>query len=120
MDAKIRSFSDLIAWQKAHQLTVEIYQILNRFPKTELYGLTSQIKRAVISIAANIAEGFSRKTNKDKIQFYCVALGSLTELQSHLVISRDLSFLNKESFQKIAISTIEVSKLVNSLIKNLK
>lgn len=120
MNQKIHSFTDLIAWQKTHSLVIEIYKALNEFPKTELYGLTSQIKRAAISIAANIAEGFSRKTNKDKTQFYYIALGSLTELQSHLVIARDLSFIGKENFQRLATLTMEVSRLINSLIKNLK
>jgi len=91
MGTKIHSFTDLISWQKAHMLVVEIYKELKIFPKEEQYGLTSQTKRAVVSISSNIAEGFSRRTNKDKIQFHYIALGSLTELQNELLITRDLN-----------------------------
>lgn len=77
---KIQSFTDLIAWQKTHQFIIDLYKVFGTFPKEEIYGLTSQMKRAVISISSNIAEGFSRKSAKEKIQFYYIALGSLTEL----------------------------------------
>lgn len=117
---KIRSFTDLIAWQKTHQFVLKIYQIVSFFPKEELYGLSSQLKRAVISISSNIAEGFSRKTNKDKVQFYYIALGSLTEVQNLLLIGRDLKLINKEDFEELASFSIEISKLINSLIKSLK
>lgn len=116
---KIQSFTDLIAWQKARELIIEVYVVAQEFPKSEIFSLTSQIKRAAISIAANIAEGFSRKTKKDKTQFYFIALSSLTELQSHLVIARDLSYLTQENFIKLSKITIEISKLIHSLIKNL-
>ena len=110
MSEKIHSFTDLIAWQKSHKLVIDIYKLLMRFPKAEEYGLTSQIKRAVISIPANIAEGFSRRTNKDKSQFYYVALGSLTELQSHIVLARDLKFINKEDFDRAGYHSIKHQK----------
>lgn len=116
---KIQSFTDLIAWQKARELIIEVYVVAQEFPKSEIFSLISQIKRAAISIAANIAEGFSRKTKKDKTQFYFIALSSLTELQSHLVIARDLSYLTQENFIKLSKITIEISKLIHSLIKNL-
>ncbi|MFN4212767.1 MAG: four helix bundle protein [Microgenomates group bacterium] len=117
---KIKAFTDLIAWQKAHQFVIKIYQIVSLFPKEELYGLSSQLKRAAISISSNIAEGFSRKTNKDKAQFYYIALGSLTEVQNLIFIARDLKLINKEHFEELAYFSIEISKLINSLIKNLK
>jgi len=116
---KIHSFTDLIAWQKAHILVVNVYKELKLFPKEEQYGLTSQIKRAVVSISSNIAEGFSRRTSKDKKQFYYISLGSLTELQNELLVARDLSYLKKEIFLKLAEETIEVSRLINGLIKSL-
>lgn len=116
---KIHSFTDLIAWKKAHILVLEIYKIVAKFPKEELFGLTSQIKRSVISIVSNIAEGFSRKSIKEKIQFYYIALGSLTEVQSQPLLARDLLFIDKESFTKLSFKTIEISKLINSLKKNL-
>ena len=89
----IKSFTDLIVWQKGHVLVLEIYKITSFFPKEELYGLTSQIKRAIISVTSNIAEGFVRHSKKEKVQFYYVSLGSITEVQNHLIIARDLHFI---------------------------
>lgn len=116
---KIISFSDLIAWQKSVSLVKEIYLRINSFPKDETYALSSQIKRAAVSIPANIAEGFSRHSSKEKIQFYFIALGSLTELQSHLYIALELTFINKAVYERLKLTTIEVSKLINGLIKSL-
>ena len=115
--SKIRSFTDLYAWQKAHSLAVEIYKVTETFPSKETFGLTNQIRRAAISTPSNIAEGFSRNTNKDKRQFYSIAQGSLTELQSQLLLARDIGYLSKEDFHKIAGQTIEVGKLINGLKK---
>ena len=89
----IKTFTDLIVWQKGHALVLEIYKITSFFPKEELYGLTSQIKRAIISVTSNIAEGFVRYSKKEKVQFYYVSLGSITEVQNHLIIARDLHFI---------------------------
>ena len=89
----IKTFTDLIVWQKGHALVLEIYKITSFFPKEELYGLTSQIKRAIISVTSNIAEGFVRHSKKEKVQFYYVSLGSITEVQNHLIIARDLHFI---------------------------
>jgi len=85
-----------------------------------LFALTVQLRRAVISIAANIAEGFSRKTWKDKGQFFTVALGSLTELQSHLYISMELDYIKNDDFNSLAEKSVECSKLINGLIKKTK
>jgi len=117
--AKIKSFTNLTAWQKGHQLVVAIYKITNKFPKEEVYGLTNQIRRCAVSITSNIAEGFSRQSKKEKIQFYFTAKGSLTELQNQLLIAKDINYLKKEKFDKIAQLTIEVAKLLNGLIKSL-
>lgn len=117
---KIKSFVDLIAWQEGHRMVIEIYKITENFPGKEIFGLTSQMRRAAVSVTSNIAEGFSRNTSKDKYQFYCVASGSLTELQNQLIIARDIKYLEKENFNKIAKQTIGVAKLLNGLkrIKN--
>lgn len=117
---KIKSFTDLRAWKFAMNLALEVYKITKLYPKEELFALTSQTRRCVVSISANIAEGFSRKTWKDKIQFYTIALGSLTELQSHLFIAHKLDYLDKDKFKKIASSTVDCSKLINGLIKKSK
>lgn len=117
---KIKSFTDLDAWKEAHRLVLMIYKITKDFPKEEAFGLTSQIRRAVISITSNIAEGFSRQTYKDKIQFYSIAKSSLTEAQSQLLIAKDLSYINKQDFNDIANQTIITHKLLNGLIKKSK
>lgn len=113
--AKIRSFTDLYAWQEGHKLVLVIYSATDNFPRKEVFGLVSQMRRCVVSITSNIAEGFSRNTNKDKYQFYSMAQGSLTELQNQLLIARDVGFLHEDEFQKIAQLTIVVSKLINGL-----
>ncbi|MEI7621701.1 MAG: four helix bundle protein [Candidatus Moraniibacteriota bacterium] len=116
-NAKIKSFTDLNAWKLGHLLVLDIYKITKKFPMEERYGLISQMQRAAVSITSNIAEGFSRNTDKDKLQFYCMAHGSLTELQNQLLISRDLKYLDKINFDSIAQQTITVGKLINGLKK---
>ncbi|MFA4955084.1 MAG: four helix bundle protein [Patescibacteria group bacterium] len=95
--SKIKNFTDLVAWQEAHSLALSIYQATKAFPKDELYGPVNQMRRSVVSIASNIAEGFGRKTNADKRHFYNIAGGSLAEIQSQLFLARDLGYLNKDS-----------------------
>ena len=115
MEEKIRSFTDLKAWQESHKLVLDIYGFTNNFPQREIFGLSSQMRRAAVSITSNIAEGFSRITNKDKAQFYSISLGSLTELQSQLYVARDIGYINKADFLKIFDKIILVSKLLNGL-----
>ena len=117
MPSIIKSFTDLISWQKGHSLVVSIYEVTNSFPKHELYSLGDQMRRCAISITSNIAEGFSRKTYKEKTQFYTIALGSLTELQNQLLVARDVKYISNDLFIALARQTVEVSKLVNGLIK---
>ena len=112
---KIKSFTDLKAWQEAHGLVLLVYKYTEDFPSKETFGLVNQMRRASVSVSSNIAEGFSRSTDKDKCQFYSMALGSLTELQNQLIIAKDVGYLHKELFQKIADQTITVSKLINGL-----
>ncbi|MFZ2189115.1 MAG: four helix bundle protein [Candidatus Moraniibacteriota bacterium] len=115
--AKIKSFTDLYAWQEGHKLVLMIYGVTKSFPREELFGLVSQMRRAAISITSNVAEGFSRSTAKDKCQFYSIAHGSLTELQNQLIVGRDIGHINKEEFNKIANQTIIVHKLITGLKK---
>jgi len=117
MEGKIKSFTDLIAWQESHKLALMIYKTTEDFPREEIFGLTNQMRRAAVSITSNIAEGFSRKTAKEKIQFYSIAIGSLTELQNQLVIARDIKYLSKDNFEKIAKQTILAHKLICGLKK---
>lgn len=117
---KIKSFTDLNAWKEAHKLVLLIYEITKKFPQEELFGLTNQIRRAVVSITSNIAEGFSRNSYKEKVQFYSVALGSLTEVQNQLLIARDLKYITQEEFTKLAELSVIISKLLNGIIKKSK
>ena len=120
MNDKIKEFTDLFAWQEAHNLVLMIYKITAAFPKEEIFGLVSQMRRSALSITSNIAEGFSRNTFPDKIHFYVMALGSLTESQNQLVISRDLEYISKDEFQELARQTIILSKMINGLTRYLR
>lgn len=114
---KIRHFTELVAWQKAHQLCIEIYKITASFPQTERFGLIVQIRRASVSITSNIAEGFGRRTQSDKNRFYDMAIGSLNEVQNQLFLSRDLCYLSTDMFSKLYSKSIVVHKIINSLIQ---
>jgi four helix bundle protein len=114
---KISSFTDLIVWQEGHLLVLDVYRFSEPFPQKEIFGLTNQMRRAVVSITSNIAEGFSRQSAKEKVQFYCIAKGSLTELQNQLLIARDVHFLKKADFDVLSDRTIKVGKLLTGIIK---
>ncbi len=117
---KIKSFTGLDVWKQAHNLVLIIYKITKDFPKEELFGLTNQTRRAVISITSNIAEGFSRQGYKEKLQFYYMALGSLTEVQNQLLTARDIGYLKHEDFNQIAEQIVSVHKLLNAFISKTK
>ncbi len=114
----IKSFTDLHAWQEGHTLVLAIYKITKLFPQDERFGLIDQMRRCAVSITSNIAEGFSRKGKKEKAQFLYMSLGSLTELQNQLVVARDLGYITREAFKKLAEETIIVNKLINGLLKS--
>jgi four helix bundle protein len=118
--SKIKSFTDLHVWQEGHTLVLLIYKITQQFPKEEQFGLTNQIRRASVSITSNIAEGFSRNSYKEKIQFYSMALGSVTEVQNQLLIAKDIKYITKDEFSKLAEQTVIVNKLLNGIIKKSK
>ena len=117
---KIQSFTDLEVWQEAHKLVLLIYKITKNFPKEELFGLVPQSRRAAVSITSNIAEGFSRQSYKEKLQFYYIALASLTEIQNQLLIARDLDYFNKAEFDDVIKEIISVHKLLNAFISATK
>ncbi len=120
MDGKIRLFTDLKTWQEGHNLVLMTCSITDQFPRNEIFNLTSQMRRCATSITSNIAEGFSRKSNKEKSQFYYIALSSITELQNQLIISKDLNYFQKEKFNQLSEQIIKVQKLLNGLIKSSK
>lgn len=117
LESRITSFTDLRSWQQARELSVMIYRLTMDFPISERFGLTSQMRRSGVSVAANIAEGFSRNTAKDKINFYGMALGSLTETQSHTYIARDLGFLADDDSVLILEISGTLHKMINGLMK---
>ncbi len=116
----IKSFTDLEVWRKSHTLVLMTYTATKKFPKDELFALVSQMRRAAISITSNIAEGFSRQSYKEKVQFYSMAHGSLTELQNQLLIAKDVGYLEKDMFNKISLQSVDVHKLINAFIKKTK
>lgn len=109
---------DLNVWKENHKLVVAVYEVTKIFPKSELFGLVSQMRRAAVSITSNIAEGFSRQSTKEKIQFYAMAHGSLTELQNQILIARDVNYLNDEDFKKLNEHLVNAHKLLNAFIKS--
>lgn len=115
--SKSGSFRDLIIWEKSHQLVLIIYKSTKSFPKEETYGLTSQMRRAATSIPANIAEGYKRTGNKDKIRFYNIAQSSLEELRYYLILSKDLNLIIPDDAEILAN---EVSKMLEAYIKRMK
>ena len=115
---KIKSFTDLNAWKEGHNLVLDIYKITKNFPKEEAFGLVSQMRRCAVSITSNIAEGLSRHSYKEKSQFYSISQGSVTELQNQLLIAKDVSYISKDEFMKIADQTVIVHKIINGLIKS--
>ena len=114
---KITKFTDLYAWQEGHKLVIEIYEITKEFPKEERFCLIDQMRRAAVSITSNIAEGFSRLSYLEKIRFYSIGQGSLTEIQNQLIISKYLNYLTIQVFDGIFKQTEVVHKLINGLIK---
>lgn len=110
--ANIKSFTDIKAWQKAHELVLKVYSLTRNFPKCEEFCLTNQIRRAAISIASNIAEGFKRRSAKDSGHFYNIADGSLEEVKYQLILSRDLGYINEEKFTEAFALAEEVGRLL--------
>jgi len=106
-----RTFQDLIVWQKAHGFVLSVYKFTELFPKSEIYGLTSQFRRAAISIAANIAEGFKKKGAADKVRFMNIAQSSLEECRYYLILSLDLGYGDTK---ELMLQIEEVSKLLTS------
>ena len=113
-------YKDLIVWQKAKSLATRIYQATNGFPKTEIYGITAQIRRAAVSVASNIAEGQGRLTKGEFCHFLGMARGSLLELETQLAISVDLHFMADAEFKILETHLSEVLKLLNGLLESLQ
>lgn len=112
----IRSYRELDVWKQARSLVKSVYQLSNNFPKTEQYGLVSQLRRAAISVPSNIAEGCGRNHYKDSIQFFFVARGSLYEIETQLILSSDLGFILEDELNKELEQVTQCKKLLNGFI----
>jgi four helix bundle protein len=113
----IKSFTDLQVWQSSRRLALIIYKETKMFPESEKFGLVSQIRRAVISVSSNIAEGYGRSSSKDREHFYVMASGSLFELKSQIIISNDLGFLDTDIMDRILAEADITHKQINSLLR---
>ena len=116
----MRDFHKLIIWQRSHQLALNVYSISKLFPKDELFGLTSQIRRAVSSIPTNIAEGCGRASNKDFAHFLQIAIGSAAEVEYELLLAHDLDYINDNDYQTLTEETVAVRKMIIKYQSELK
>ncbi len=115
----MQTYKDLIVWQRSIELVKLVYQLTETFPKTEVFGLTSQIRRAAVSIPANLAEGYTRKHRAEYVQFARIAYASGAELETHLVIAKELKFANLREITTVEETLTEVMKMLNKLISSL-
>jgi four helix bundle protein len=113
----LKSYKELKVWQKAYNLCIEIYKITRTFPKEELYGLTSQIRRAAVSVPSNIAEGYGRKTTPEYLRSLYIAYGSSCELETQILLSGDLGLMKVEALNKLLADLGEVERMLKALIK---
>jgi four helix bundle protein len=116
----LKSHKDLIVYQKAYRLCLEIYRLTREFPKEELYGLVSQMRRSAVSIPSNIAEGYSRKNRKEYVQFLRIALGSCAELETQVSLSIDLNYISNKKGEEITGELVSVGQLLTKLISSLE
>jgi four helix bundle protein len=114
----VRTFRELVVWQKALDLVKEIYRVTQEFPKEEIFGLTSQLRRAAVSVPSNIAEGQGRLTEKEFRQFLGNARGSLAEVETQIIIANDLDFINDQDFKNLSAMITEVGRVLNGLISS--
>jgi len=120
MATALKSYRDLLVWQKGIDLVVIAYKATAGFPKSEMYGLISQIRRAATSIPANIAEGYGRGSRKEYLQFLQIAQGSLKELETHFIVSEKLLYLTAAQTERLLTKTGELGRMLGSLIRKLK
>lgn len=111
----IKSYKDLIVWQKSIELVVEVYLLTSKFPKSELFAIVQQLRRAVVSIPSNIAEGYGRRTSKEHTQFYLISFGSALELETQIIISKKLKLAEDYDYSKIDLLLNEVIRMLNKM-----
>lgn len=118
--AIVRDFRELKVWEKGHQLTLMVYRVTRTFPNDELYGLVSQMRRAVSSIPANIAEGCGKGSDAELARYMQISMGSASELEYELLLARDLGYLPTDEYLRLHDATIEIKKMLGPFIKKLK
>jgi four helix bundle protein len=116
----LKNYKELKVWEKSYQLCLEVYLITQEFPKIEIYGLISQMRRAALSIPSNIAEGYGRKTISEYLRFLYIAYGSVCELETQILLSGDLGYLNENRLSKVQKEVREVERMLQALIKSLE
>ena len=116
----MKDFKDLKVWEKAHVLTLHVYEETRSFPKEERYGLTSQLRRAAASVAANIVEGCGRRSDGEFTRFLQIARGSASEVEYHLLLARDLHLLNEANFRKLDSMVVEVQRMLTGLVQSVR
>lgn len=116
----MKDFRSLKVWEKAHELTLKIYKSTENFPKQEMYGITSQLQRAVVSVPTNIAEGCGKDTDAELKRYFLIAMGSSSELEYLLLLSHDLGYLADENYHELQNQLIETRKMLNAFIQKLK
>lgn len=116
----LKNYKELRVWQKAYQLCVEVYRITRNFPKEERYGLTSQIRKAAVSVPSNIAEGYGRKTTREYVQALYVAYGSNCELETQVLLSGDLGYIEADDLEKLQKNLGDIERMLKGLINSLK
>jgi four helix bundle protein len=116
----LKNYKELIVWQRSYQLCLDIYRTTKGFPKEEIYGMTSQIRRAALSVPSNIAEGYGRKTTPDYIRSLYIAYGSNCEIETQLLLSGDLGYIKGEEFNKLQADIGEVERMLKALITSLE
>lgn len=112
-------FTDLKVWEKAYALTLDIYKSTNEFPRHEQFGLVSQLRRAIVSVPSNIAEGKGRGSKKDFRKFLLIARGSLEEVRTQMMLSKDLNYITEQKYNTYEVRLVEVKRMLNSLINKL-
>ena len=116
----VQNFRQLKVWQKAHQLTLDVYRVSAAFPRSEMYGLTSQLRRAASSICANLAEGCARVGDAELARFCAIARGSASELEYHLLLAHDLGYLKKVDCDSLSDCAIEAKRMLTALLQKLR
>jgi four helix bundle protein len=116
----LRNYRDLQVWSKAYALSLDLYRLSRTFPREEIYGITSQLRRAAVSIGANLAEGCGRRTNAEMARFVRIAMGSASELDHHLLLCKDLGFLQDEDYKRVLRRLIEVRKMLGALLESIE